>query len=107
MDIGESVAQCAVRECEEETGLKTRIKRLVGVYSDPSNYSILRYPSGYSVQYVSSVFEVEYVSGEIHVSEESTAVDWFPVSALPEQVSHSARLRIQDALSGQTEAFYG
>ncbi|MCH8223313.1 MAG: NUDIX domain-containing protein [Chloroflexi bacterium] len=107
MDIGESVAECAVRECEEETGLKTRIKRLVGVYSDPSNYSILRYPSGYSVQYVSSVFEVEYVSGEIHVSEESTAVEWFPVSALPEQVSHSARLRIQDALSGQTEAFYG
>ena len=107
LDIGESVAECAIRECEEETGLKTRIKRLVGVYSDPTNYAILRYPNGYSVQYVSSVFEVEYVSGEIQVSAESTAVEWFPVGALPDQVSISARLRIQDALSGQTEAFYG
>ena len=106
MDIGESIAECAIRECEEETGLTTRIKRLVGVYSDPTNYAILRYPNGYSVQYVSSVFEVEYVSGEVQVSEESTAVEWFPVGALPEQVSHSTRLRIQDALSDQAEAFY-
>ncbi len=107
MDIGESIAECAIRECEEETGLTTRIKRLVGVYSDPTNYAILRYPNGHSVQYVSSVFEVEYVSGEVKVSEESTAVEWFPVGALPEQVSHSTRLRIQDALSDQAEAFYG
>ena len=33
MDIGESVAECAIRECEEETGLTTRIKRLVGVFA--------------------------------------------------------------------------
>ena len=106
MDIGESAAQCAIRECEEETGLTTRIKRLVGAYSDPANYSILRYPNGYSVQYVSIVFEVEYVSGEIRVSEESTAVEWLPVDALPETISISTRMRIEDALSGQTEAFY-
>ncbi|MFB3788056.1 MAG: NUDIX domain-containing protein [bacterium] len=31
----ETVEQCALREAEEETGLKVEIDRLIGVYSDP------------------------------------------------------------------------
>jgi 8-oxo-dGTP diphosphatase len=31
----ETVEQCALREAEEETGLRVEIDRLVGIYSDP------------------------------------------------------------------------
>ena len=37
MEIGESAEECVIRETIEETGLTTRIKRLVGVYSNPAN----------------------------------------------------------------------
>ena len=35
IDIGESIGQAAVREIREETGVRTKVKRLVGIYSDP------------------------------------------------------------------------
>ncbi len=105
MEIGESAEECAIRETTEETGLTTRIKRLVGVYSDPANYAILRYPNGYTVHCISIVYEVTYVSGEIRVSEESTAVRWFPVDGLPDGTTPAARMRIEDAHTGRAEAF--
>jgi len=33
---GERVEDAAMREAEEETGLKVKLRKLVGVYSDPS-----------------------------------------------------------------------
>jgi 8-oxo-dGTP diphosphatase len=44
VDVGESVEQAAVREIEEETGLKIELERLVGVYSQPD-----RDPRGHNV----------------------------------------------------------
>ena len=46
VDIGESVEQGAIREVLEETGLHVTVKRLIGIYSDPEQYSILSYPWG-------------------------------------------------------------
>ncbi|MDE2024162.1 MAG: NUDIX hydrolase [Gammaproteobacteria bacterium] len=36
VDIGETLEHAAVREAEEETGLKVRLKALLGCYSDPA-----------------------------------------------------------------------
>lgn len=36
VDEGESLAQAAIREAREETGLEVELTRLVGVYSRPS-----------------------------------------------------------------------
>ncbi|NQW18331.1 MAG: NUDIX domain-containing protein [Chloroflexi bacterium] len=104
-EIGESSEACAIRECWEETGIMTRAKRLVGIYSDPGGHNILRYPNGYTVHYVVAVFEVEYVSGEIAVSSESTEVRYWPVSALPDEIAPAARLRVNDTVAGQVAAF--
>ena len=44
VELGETVETAVVREVQEETGLETRILRLVGVYSAPS-----RDPRGHTV----------------------------------------------------------
>jgi ADP-ribose pyrophosphatase YjhB (NUDIX family) len=106
MEIGESAEECAVRETFEETGLHVAVKRLVGVYSDPKNYCILRYPSGYAVHYVIMTFEVEQVGGELQLSDESTELRFFELDKLPEDLMPSSRMRIEDTLKGRQEAFY-
>ncbi len=104
-DIGESSEACAVRECWEETGIMTRAKRLVGIYSDPGGYNIFHYPNGQIVHYIMVVYEVEYVSGEITVSSESTEVRYWPLSALPDGISNASRQRILDTVANQVAAF--
>ncbi len=37
IDLGESVAQAAIRETKEETGIDCEITGLVGIYSDPKH----------------------------------------------------------------------
>ena len=102
------MAECAVREMLEETGIETRVTRLIGVYSDPAHHSIMSYrhgPDVQIVQYVIGLYAVKRTGGEIAVSHESTAVEWHPVNNLPEPISPAASLRIEDALIGQIDAF--
>jgi ADP-ribose pyrophosphatase YjhB (NUDIX family) len=37
MEIGESIADAAVREVAEETGLMVELTGLVGIYTDPGH----------------------------------------------------------------------
>ena len=39
VDVGETLEHAALREAEEETGLKIRLKALLGCYSDPARDS--------------------------------------------------------------------
>ena len=105
VDIGESVEQGAIREVLEETGLHVTVKRLIGIYSDPDNYSIMSYPWGLVVHYVTLLFECEYQSGELKISEESTDIGYFPADALPEKTLLSHHIRIKDALARQELPF--
>ena len=105
VDIGESVEVGAVREVLEETGLHVTVKRLIGIYSDPKNYSILSYPGGTVVHYVTLSFECEYQSGRLEISEESTDIGYFPADALPDKTLLSHHIRIKDALAHQEMPF--
>lgn len=105
VDAGESVQQAIIREVREETGLQVRVKRLVGIYSDPQYYAIARYRDGKTVHYVSTCFECERIGGELRISEESTDIRYFPIAALPENLLLSHRIRIQDALTYRVEPF--
>ena len=105
VDVGESIEQTIVREVLEETGLQVRVKRLVGLYSDPAYYSINKYPDGKVVQTVTACFECKRMSGELRISNESTDIRYFLVDDLPDNLLLSLHQPIQDAISNKVEPY--
>ena len=63
IDLGESPAQAVVREVFEETGLKVRAERIVGVFGGEKFRYV--YPNGDAVEYFIIVFECEIIGGEL------------------------------------------
>lgn len=103
MELGESVADCAVRETREETGLDVEVTGIVGVYSDPKH--VFAYDDGEVRQEFSICVLARVRGGTIQVSDESHEVHAFH----PEQIETlpmvpSIRLRISDYLSGRFPA---
>lgn len=98
MDIGETFAQSAIREVKEETGFDVRIDRIIGIYSDPAH--VFAYDDGEVRQEFSICLACRIVGGKLLVSSESTAVEFFPVTDLPDlQMHESIRIRIHDYLN--------
>jgi 8-oxo-dGTP pyrophosphatase MutT (NUDIX family) len=103
MELGESVAECAMREVKEETGLDISITRIVGIYSDPKH--VFSYDDGEVRQEFSICLAGRVIGGELGVSEESHEVAFVS----PEEVAElpmvdSIRLRLSDFLSRDTPA---
>jgi ADP-ribose pyrophosphatase YjhB (NUDIX family) len=100
MNIGESLAQSLVREVKEETGFDVRTDRIVGIYSDPGH--VFAYDDGEVRQEFNICIACTIESGTLHVSSESTAVDFFTVDEIPEiQMHESIRIRIRDYLDNK------
>ena len=92
VDEGESVAQAAVREAREETGLDVELTRLVGVYSLSSNH-------GYNSHTI--VFAAESSGGKLRWSEDEVLeARYFNPAELPEPLVWLHRQQITDALDG-------
>ncbi len=92
VDPGESVAQAAMREALEETGLEVHLTRLVGVYSKPGI-------SGGSLHLI--LFAAQPVGGQLQpAAAEVLDVCYFAPDALPEPLMFGHRQFILDALNG-------
>jgi 8-oxo-dGTP pyrophosphatase MutT (NUDIX family) len=105
VEPGETVTEAVMREVWEETGFKIQPGRLIGVYSDPRNYQVVRYPEGNVVHYVTIVFEAAVTSGVATLCDETSAIEWRPPDALPEPFVPSHRIRLADALARTDAAF--
>jgi len=105
VELGESVAEAAVREVFEETGVRVAIGRLVGVYSDPASM-VIEYAGERRVHAVNLCFEAEPVgaTGAPTTPDEALASGYFALDALPEPLVPIHRVRIEDAAAGESEA---
>lgn len=74
MDIGESAQACCVRETLEETGLRTRIVRLIAINTNP--HSIVAYPDGNVHRSFVICFEAEVIGGELKPGSEAERFQW-------------------------------
>ena len=103
VESGESVAEACQREVWEETGLKVRVKRLVGVYSNPDQLII--YPDESKAFIVALCFEAEVIGGHLGLSDETTKFGYFSfaeMDALPMIGNHKER--VLDAIQNTPEA---
>ncbi len=99
MDSGESVAETCEREVWEETGLKVRATRLIGVYSNPDQ--LIVYPDGKKVFMVVLSFEAEIIGGKLGLSNETTAFGYFSLEEMESMPMHGLhKQRVEDALLG-------
>jgi 8-oxo-dGTP pyrophosphatase MutT (NUDIX family) len=99
MEAGESAAQACEREVWEETGLKVRVTRLVGVYSNPDQLVI--YADGNKAFFVVLSFEAEIIEGELGLSNETTAFGYFSLEEMESMPMHGEhKQRVADALLG-------
>lgn len=100
IEPGESVAEAAMREVREETGLTVTVQRLVGVYSDPPG-RIVTYPDNGDVAHlVDILLEARVVSGMLTCSAESLDVQFFDPGALPSDLVPPTVAPLQDILNG-------
>jgi 8-oxo-dGTP pyrophosphatase MutT (NUDIX family) len=103
-DPGESVEECCIREVFEETGLHIRVKKLIGVYSNP--HLLVDYPDGSAFHIVALNFEGEVVGGTLQVSNETAAYGYFsPEEMAAMDVMEHHRERILDAMAQQATPF--
>ena len=76
MDMDETTEQCAIRELQEETGLKVSGLRQIGAYSkvdrDPRGRTV-------TVAYLAVVDRPLPVKGQ----DDAARAEWWPLSALP------------------------
>ena len=91
MNMDETTEQCAVRELEEETGLRVSSLRQIGTYSkvdrDPRGRTI-------TVAYLALIDAPVSVKGQ----DDAAQAQWFPLSALPPLAFDHAEI-MQDAIS--------
>jgi len=66
VELGETTLEAVVREVREETGLETRVLRLVGVFSDPG-----RDPRGHTV---TIGYALEAVGGRLKAGSDAAAI---------------------------------
>ena len=90
MNMDETTEQCAIRELEEETGLRVSKIQQIGAYSkvdrDPRGRTV-------TVAYLAMVDAPMAVSGQ----DDAAKAQWFPLSALPELAFDHAEI-MQDAI---------
>ncbi|SEU12203.1 NUDIX hydrolase [Nonomuraea wenchangensis] len=74
MEIGETPSQCAVRETEEETGVRVEPVGILGIYSDPGH--VVAYSDGEIRQEYEVMLIARPVGGRPEANDEASDVRW-------------------------------
>jgi 8-oxo-dGTP diphosphatase len=87
VDRGERIEDAAIREAAEETGLKVRLRALLGLYSDPA-----RDPRGHTV---TAVYVAE-ACGEPQAMDDARSLRLFLPDAFPDRLAFDHALVLAD-----------
>ncbi len=99
MEIGETPSQCAVRETEEETGVRVEPVGILGIYSDPAH--IVAYTDGEIRQEYEVMLIARPVGGAPGANDEASDVRWVEPEALRTLDIHPTQWRqLNDYLAG-------
>jgi ADP-ribose pyrophosphatase YjhB (NUDIX family) len=105
-DFGEYIAETAVRETAEESGIAIEVTDVVGIYTNP--HHVVAYSDGEVRQQFSICFRASYVSGEPQGSDESSEVRWTTTAELDALEIHpSMRLRIDHGFQHRDKPYIG
>jgi 8-oxo-dGTP pyrophosphatase MutT (NUDIX family) len=105
VEPGETVEEAIIREIWEETGLRVKVTRLIGIYSDPVS-QVFSYPNGEVSQFITTCFECEVVGGTLNrESEEALDVDYFDLNRLPEDLIRMHPRWLKDALEKKSLSY--
>lgn len=89
----ESVAEAAIRETKEESGIDVELTRLIGVYSRLGGIP--------DVNVHAVLYEAKPIGGELRIQPgETLEVRYFPADELPQEMFFGHVKRIADAMDG-------
>lgn len=77
VDVGESVEQACIREAKEETNVKIKINKLIGVFSNPK-----RDPRGHTIS-IAFLCEPLTEKEKPKALDDAAALEIFPLSKIP------------------------
>lgn len=93
VEEGESLAEAAIRETKEETGIHVELTRLIGVYSRLGGI-----PDVHAVLY-----EAKPIGGELRLQPgETIEVKYFARHEIPNELAFAHKKRIMDAFDGKS-----
>lgn len=104
-ELGENVAQTAVREIYEETGLNVHLKRIIGVFS--SSEFNETYPNGDQVKNVGTLFQATPLSGHgMADGREIAEIAWMTAREILQHASVEYRPFLELALRHLRDGFF-
>lgn len=105
VEFGESVEEAVWREVLEETGLRAKILRFIGIYSYPPTQTY--HYQDRVAQYVTSYFECELLGDLIpgYSNEETVELGFFSSDALPQNLAVVNPNWLSDALDKSGQVF--
>ncbi|MCJ8521233.1 8-oxo-dGTP pyrophosphatase MutT (NUDIX family) [Pseudorhizobium tarimense] len=102
LEVGESVADAAIREVLEETGLQAIPTALIGVYS--KYFTTLT--DGRSCQTITTMFKMKVTGGDLTLDHiETFDLRYFPLDAMPVLCSSQHNAIADDVRTGNVPAF--
>jgi 8-oxo-dGTP pyrophosphatase MutT (NUDIX family) len=107
LEVGEFWLDGAVRETQEEVGIRVNQAVLCGIYSDPNltvSQDVIN-PEGFHGQFVVALFKVLSYEWKIAPNDEVDDWDWFSPDNLPDPILKSHPIRVQDAFHFNGKVF--